>query len=112
MSLFKSISSFTKEDSKALLKAARIKIIASGLTIKIAPKKESLGRILIVIPKKTGNAPQRNLLRRRLKTIFFEEKLYNEPFDCIVFATEQAVEVPFSHLKKLIITALGHENNQ
>lgn len=102
MTHFRSISSFTKDEIQALFKAARTIIISHGLTIKVAPKKYPIGRILVVIPKKAGNAIKRNLLRRRLKAIFFENNLFMQPFDCIIFAAQEATELSFSALHELL----------
>jgi ribonuclease P protein component len=107
LSLFKKLSSFKKSEIQALFKTARTKIYNHGFTIKIAPKQSEIGRILVITPRKVGNAPQRNLIRRRLKAIFFEEKMYEKPYDCIVFVTPAAVAVPFSVIKELLISALG-----
>lgn len=107
LSLFRLVSSFKKQEIQALFKAARTKISSHGLIIKVAPKQSEYGRILVVTPKKMGNAPQRNLLRRRLKSIFFEERLYQGPYDCIVFVLHEALAVPFSTLKELLKTTLN-----
>lgn len=110
MSLFKLISSFNKNEIRVLFKTARTVVTQDGLIIKIIPKKNELGRILIVIPQRYGNAPQRNLLRRRLKSIFFEEKLYQKSYDCIIFASKEAAAIPFSHLKELLIQAMNKDS--
>ena len=57
-------------------------------------------------PRRSGNAPQRNLIRRRLKAIFYEEKLYQGPYDCIIFVTQEAVKTPFPALRELLTKTL------
>lgn len=106
MSLFRLVSSFNKQEIQNLLKTAHTKISYGGITIKTAPKTSDYGRILIITPKKVGNAPQRNLLRRRFKAIFFEEKLYEGSYDCAVFVSSGALAVPFSTLKELLTKAI------
>ena len=107
----KSLSSFKKSEIQTLFKTARTKISFPGITIKVAPKQGEIGRILIVTPKKMGNAPQRNLMRRRLKSIFYEQKLYECPFDLLVFVTHPALALPFITLQELVVKAV-HENHQ
>lgn len=111
MSLFRLVSSFNKQEIQTLFKTARTKINAHGLTIKVAPKQSDYGRILIVTPRKVGNAVKRNLIRRRLKSIFYEEKLYTGPYDCLIFVSQEAIKVPFSLIKETIVKALTHENS-
>jgi len=61
------------------------------------------GRILVVTPKKIGSSPQRNRIRRRLKAIFYEEKLFERGIDVIVFVKKKGIELTFNQLKKLLI---------
>lgn len=106
----KSLSSFKKSEIKTLFKTACTKVSVPGITIKIAPQQGKLGRILIVTPKKMGNAPERNLMRRRLKSIFYEQKLFESSFDVLVFVTNPALSIPFSALQELLLKAT-HENS-
>ena len=48
-------------------------------------------KILIVTPKKIGSAPVRNLLKRRLKSIFYEEKLYERPTPTLSSARKEVL---------------------
>lgn len=104
----KSLSSFKKSEIQTLFKTARTQISVPGIAIKVAPKQSEHGRILIVTPKKMGNAPERNLMRRRLKSIFYEQKLYEAPFDLLIFVTHAALTIPFSTLQEMVVKAI-HE---
>jgi ribonuclease P protein component len=105
----KSLSSFKTSEIKTLFKTARTLIATPGITLKGAPKQLEYGRILIVTPKKMGNAPERNLMRRRLKSIFYEQQLYKGSYDIIVFVTHNALAIPFNSLQELVLTAF-HED--
>jgi len=48
-------------------------------------EKPSFGKILIIIPGKTGNAIKRNKIRRQIKAIFYEEKLFEKPDILVIF---------------------------
>jgi ribonuclease P protein component len=76
------------------------------ITILRAPTQKGFGRILIIASRKIGNAPQRNKLRRQFKSIFYEEKLYELPYDCIIITRPGATEIPFEQLKDMLIKAL------
>ena len=104
------LSSFKQEEIKKLFKTARSVITIPGLSIKKAPKQAEIARILIVTPKKVGNAPERNLMRRRLKSIFYEQQLYEKPYDLIVFVDKEALKIPFSTLQELV-TKAAHEDS-
>jgi ribonuclease P protein component len=95
----------SKKAIDELFKKARRVIAHPGLHILLAPRTESHGRILIIASRKTGNAPERNKIRRRLKSIFYEEKLYAKDFDCIVIVKKEGTALSFAELKDLLLKA-------
>lgn len=97
----------SKKAIDELFKKARRVIKHPGLHILIAPKTESFGRILIIASRKTGNAPERNKIRRRLKSIFYETKLYERDLDCIVIVKKEGTAMPFAELKELLLKAFA-----
>ena len=99
------ISKFTQREIDYLFKNARRVFRSELCTILCAPKQGEFGRILIIASRKVGNAPQRNLLRRRLKSIFYEEKLYDYNVDCVIILQKKATNLSFSELKDLILLA-------
>jgi len=101
---FRLMSSFKKSEIRMLFKTARNVYHQNGLVIKQAPKTGDLGRILIVTPRKAGNAPQRNLIRRRIKNIFYLEKLFNNAQDWIILVSSDATLLSFDALKKIILS--------
>ena len=104
-SIFKKMSKFTKREIEALFKNARRVLKHQACTILLAPRCADFARILIVASRKVGNAPERNLVRRRIKAIFYEEKLFEAAFDCIIILSHKSVDVPFDQLKNLLLTA-------
>ena len=46
-----------------------------------APAQKDFGRLLLVVPKFFGNAPKRNKLKRRLKSVYINNKLFEHKFD-------------------------------
>lgn len=60
------------------------------------------GRLLVVSSKKTGKAVKRNLIRRRIKQIFVEEKLFKSNFISIIFPSKKLIDTNFLDLKKLL----------
>lgn len=106
MSIARQITSFSQNEIDQLFKRAQTCVKKKGLDIRLAPKASQLGKILIVIPRKAGNAPERNLLKRRLKSIFYEEQLFEKAFDWIVLAHSQEVNtILFIDLRTILLDA-------
>ncbi|MEX0940557.1 MAG: ribonuclease P protein component [Candidatus Babeliales bacterium] len=103
--LARRISVFSKPEIQQLFKQARTCLNEQGLEVRLAPQKKEYGRILVVISRKAGNAVKRNLIRRRLKHIFYQESLFNHGLDCIVLARKEAMNLSFEQLKKLLFKA-------
>ncbi len=98
----KKLSSFTRTEVEILFKSARAKVKLPGLRILRAPASGPLGRVLIVTPRKVGKAPYRNLLRRRVRAIYREGKLYQQPYDCVLLFGKESLIIPFDKLRHLI----------
>ncbi len=104
------ISRFSKKEAVQLLLLAKRACRYPGLDIKVAPKTGDFGKILVVTSAKAGNAPQRNLIRRRLKAIFYEEHLYTSAFSWIIFIKKESQAYTFSELKQLLISCIQSKN--
>lgn len=96
------ITKFTKREIESLFQQARRVLRHSGCLILLAARQKDFGRILIVTSRKVGNAPERNKLRRRIKSIFYEEKLFEYPFDGVIILYKKAVGFDFDQLKDLL----------
>jgi ribonuclease P protein component len=101
----KDLSRFSKPEIDKAFKKARRVVKHAGLHLLVAPQQGPHGRILIIIPRKVGKSPERNKIKRRLKAIFYEEKLYEKGFDCIAIAKPGAAQISFDELKKLLLQA-------
>lgn len=99
----RAITQFTKQEIDTLFKTARRVHTQPGLTILQAPRQGSIGRILIVVPKKVGNAPTRNKLRRQFKALFYENKLYEKEFDWVAILRPPASNLSFDQLRDLFV---------
>jgi ribonuclease P protein component len=105
------ISKFTKREIDYLFCNARRVLKNQFCTILVAKRqKEDFGRVLVVVSRAVGNAPERNLIRRRIKSIFYEEKLFVRNFDCVVIAQKKMVTLSFEQIKSLLLAA--YENFQ
>ncbi|MCK5632310.1 ribonuclease P protein component [bacterium] len=96
----------TKQDVSKIFKKARRALRHPGLDILCHPTSKPTGRILVVTSRKTGGAPQRNLIRRRIKAIFHENQLFNRGFDVIVIIKKPGINLDFKKLTDLLLKAL------
>ncbi len=104
---FHAMTRFASHEVEALCKATTLRYKIKGLDIRLAPKSLSLARLLLITPRACGNAPQRNRIRRRVKSIFYEEKLFNQPFDWIIIVRKEAINLDFSALKEILTAVLN-----
>lgn len=102
------MSAFTRQEITQIFKKARRVLRHPGLDILAYPKTQPEARILVVTSRKVGNAPQRNKMRRRLKAIFFEAQLFNNPYDIVVVAKLGGAQLSFDELKALLLDTLSH----
>ncbi len=106
------ITRFTQKEIDKLFDTAQRQVRNPALDILLGPRQKNFGRILIIISRKVGNAPERNKIRRRLKSIFYKEKLYETPYDYIVIVKKEAVALSFEALKELLCRAYSEKKNQ
>ena len=105
----KNLSKFTKKEVQQLFKNIKKKNQILGIKILRSPRILDFGRILIITPKKTGNAAKRNLIRRRLKSIFYENKLYDLEYDWIIIIEKPAIGLSFKQIKDVILAIANEE---
>jgi ribonuclease P protein component len=107
MPTVREITRFTKQEIKNLFAHARRQYRSPELDILVAPACQNFGKILVVTPARIGSAPQRNTIRRRIKSIFYQEKLFELGFTCIVLAKAHSPSLSFDILKHALIKALS-----
>ncbi len=99
----RAITQFTKLEIDRLFKTARRVHKQPGITILNAPRQGEFGRILIVVPRKVGDAPTRNKLRRQIKSLFYENKMYEENLDWVAILRPEAKHLSFAQLQDLFV---------
>jgi ribonuclease P protein component len=88
-SFFRSLSSLTAKEIEQFFRSVTFTYKSADLKFMFAPAQKSSGRILLVVPKYFGNAPKRNKLKRRLKSIFILNKLFETKFDLSIKPVKQ-----------------------
>ncbi len=98
------ISRFTKKEIDQAFSKARRVLKHPGFDILITPAQKEFGRILVIASRKVGNAPVRNKIKRQLKSIFYEEKVYAFNNDYIVIVRAQVSALSFDKIKELFLS--------
>jgi ribonuclease P protein component len=96
---------FTQHDIKMLFARAKRVLRQPGLDILLAPSALPQGRLLLVTSRFVGNAPERNKIRRRLKAIFHEERLFERQYDCIIIVKKGGISLTFDTLHNHLLQA-------
>jgi len=96
------LSRFSEQEVAKLFKKAKRVLKHPGLDILCSPTEKDFGRILVITSRKVGKASKRNLIRRRIKAIFYEEELYEKRLDCIVIVKKEGINLSFNELKSIL----------
>lgn len=99
------ITHFTRREIELLFAAAKRVIYSPFLDIRCAPAQQEIGRVLVVASRRVGSAVERNLLKRRIRSIFYEKELYKTSFDWVILARPSITTRSFSDLKALLLRA-------
>lgn len=102
----RSLSVFKTTEIRQLFAQARLVLKVPSIEIRTAPAHKGFGRILIVVPRRVGTAPQRNLIKRRFKAIFYEEKLFELKKDVLIFTWPGAAKLSFDLIKTYLQKAV------
>lgn len=105
--LARHITQFERKEIENIFSHAKKTMQCPAFTLLKSPAQKSFGRILIITSRKVGNAPERNKTRRRLKSIFFEEKCWLTLFDWAIIIKKPAVTLSFDELKNLFLKGLA-----
>lgn len=103
---------FKKPEISRLFKQARRIYKSNELDVLAIPRAKDYARLLIITPKKIGNAPVRNKIKRRIRAIFYENSLYQNNHDLIVIIKKDGTLLSFSDLSTIIIACSNHEKKE
>lgn len=127
MAHFSKIFHFSRSEVKLLYSKTKLKKKVLGLKLLqaplsllapsenqecLSPVPQQQGKLLIVVPRSFGNACLRNRFRRQIKSIFYENKLYEYPFASILIAYRQAQDFSYQALKDFLFKVYDHQEPQ
>ncbi len=99
----KHISRFTRSEIDLLFANGKAVYKSKELVFLTAPCLLRPSRILLITSRKVGNAPQRNLLRRWGRAIFYEQRLFEQPQHCVIIFKAPAKYLSFDQFKEILV---------
>lgn len=99
------VSNLSKKEIDALFDQGTAVYKSKELVIITAPCTFMRPKILLITSRKVGNAPQRNLLRRQGRAIFYEEKLWLQKITLAIIFKSPAKQLSFLQLKNILVKA-------
>lgn len=100
-SIARDITKFTEREIQQLFDAAKTVLRMPAIEIRTAPATLEYGRILILLPRRVGTAPERNQIKRWIKALFTQEKWYEKGLDAIILVRPAARELDFYQIKNM-----------
>ena len=87
-------------DSREFRQISRFgkKYKTSNLAMSAAVSSEQLGRYGFVVPKRVGNAVQRNLIKRRMRSACLELMALKPGLDVVLRAEKPALDIAYQQL--------------
>jgi len=104
---FKKLFSFKKKEIDQAFSHAKFHAKMPGFKLLKSFSTDDFGKLLIIIPAAAGKAHDRNLIRRQIKSIFYEEKLYQNQHVFILLVYKQAIDLSFEEIKKFMLESLS-----
>ena len=107
MSLARKYTHFSRDEiSDLFAHATRIERNAFW-DVLVAPKQGSHARILIVVSRTLGTAPERNLIKRHIKHLFLELGWHELPCAIVLIVKRPAMKFSFEELHKKLSSVLS-----
>ena len=105
------ITKFKKKEIDYLFKHARRVFKNPSFLILMSPRQTDFARILIVASSKVAHAVGRNKIRRRIRSIFYEERFFDGLYDWVVIVYPKAIALEFDGIKKIFLGVFTKECN-
>ncbi len=97
------ITLWDKDERMKALYQARPLFRSPYFDVRVLPKQGMTARLIVIVPKKVGSAPYRNLLKRRTRSIFYQEKLVNSRADWVIYVRPSPKELEYALLHETLL---------
>jgi ribonuclease P protein component len=110
---FKNLFSFSKTEVEKSFSHASFVIKQHGLKLlRVSNSDQPHGKLLAVISKKYGKAHERNLMRRRIKNIFYNQKLFEIKATWILIVYENSKQLEYSQLQDVLTKSIAGPSHE
>ncbi len=113
MSIPRRLSRFSNREVAALFGSATRIQKTNYWDVLIAPRAYTDGRLLVATPRVLGTAPERNKIRRQVRTLYRQLHGFKTIYDLIILIKKPALSYSFQelkeHLTNLIDLLAAHE---
>ncbi|MBS1986589.1 ribonuclease P protein component [Candidatus Dependentiae bacterium] len=99
--------SFNTQEAALFFRQARRIVRHPAFDILLANRATQHPKLLVVTSRRTGNAVQRNRIRRRIKAIFHEQQPLSSSYDCAFVIKKAGMTLPFDQLVALVAASLS-----
>lgn len=106
MRISQKLSSFTQHEIAHFFKSSRRVYKDPSFDILCLSATHQHGRVIVITPRKVGNAPARNKIRRQIKALYYQQHLYTYHVDCMVIIKKLPINYTQQELTHLIKKAL------
>lgn len=106
--LGRQISLWKADERDKLLSHARPLWKSPHFDIRVLPKQGMIARLVVITPKKVGSAPYRNLLKRRTRSIFYQEKLFESRNDWVIYFRPSKSILTYKTLHSKLLELFKH----
>jgi|LakMenE18May11ns_1017448.scaffolds.fasta_scaffold8526484_2 ribonuclease P protein component len=101
--VFRDLFSFSPAEVKEAFAVAVALGYGQGVKLIKAPSRHPYSKLLVITPRASGRAHDRNLLRRRAKAIFYEHASHQNPATFILLTNKKATTASFQILKTFLL---------
>lgn len=103
-SIARLITSFKKKEIANLFKSSKIAYKSPAIEIRRANRtKTNFSRILPIVQKSFGNSPERNYFKRIIRSIFYQNRIFESSFDFIIMAKSPVSKISYDYVKQILI---------
>ncbi len=107
---FRDLFSFQPSEVKAAFAVAVAQGYGQGVKLIKAPSSCGHSKLLVVTPRASGKAHDRNLIRRRAKAIFYEHASHDKPAIFILLVNKRGTAGSFDVLKAFLLKHICPKN--
>lgn len=109
MTIFRKLFNFTRQEIDSTFNTVCKKHYNQGLKLLESPFTSTTlthGKLLVIIPRTSGKAHDRNKFKRQARAIFYENNLHLKKSSWILLVRKGGLDISYDNLKKFLISSM------